>query len=178
MLTKLALAYPASKHLDQFPYYQNYIDLCRLECSALDAFLVSPPTQVAFIGSGSLPLSSICMLNHYTNLQVHNIDRDEPALRKSQDLCGRLGYSMTISCEDVTVGQIPPLPERAASMSNWLSFDVVFLAALVGMNTASKLAILSSLACKLRPGTIIVARSAQGLRSVLYPVRMGIESLL
>ena len=64
-----------------------------------------------------------------------------------------------VSCEDVSI-------ERAT----WKEFDVVFLAALVGMNTKSKLAILKALAEKLKPGTLVVARSARGLRSVLYPV--------
>jgi nicotianamine synthase len=52
----------------------------------------------------------------------------------------------------------------------WTDFDVVFLAALVGMDTSSKLYILQSLAKNLKPGALVVARSAKGLRSVLYPV--------
>jgi len=54
---------------------------------------------------------------------------------------------------------------------DWKSFDLVFLAALVGMNSSSKISILASLASKLTPGTLVVARSARGVRTVLYPVR-------
>jgi nicotianamine synthase len=48
----------------------------------------------------------------------------------------------------------------------------VFLAALVGMDNETKMGILGSLARKLKRGTLVVARSARGLRSVLYPVRL------
>jgi nicotianamine synthase len=67
---------------------------------------------------------------------------------------------MSFACEDVT----------KESGSNWESFEVMFLASLVGTDTHTKLSILASLAKKLTPGTLVVARSAQGMRSVLYPV--------
>jgi hypothetical protein len=54
--------------------------------------------------------------------------------------------------------------------SSWEAFDVVFLAALVGLDAGAKVAILAALAKRLTSGTLIVARSAQGLRAVLYPV--------
>ena len=97
---------------------------------------------------------------------MHNIDRDVSALELSQTLCERLGYGarMSFACEDVSLND-------GKAKTEWGAFGVVFLAALVGMDTQSKLAILSSLAPKLQPGTLVVARSAQGLRSVLYPVR-------
>jgi nicotianamine synthase len=148
--------------LQTFPYHQNYVDLSRLEYSCLEAFLPASPTQITFIGSGPLPLTSICFLDRYPNLRVHNVDRDASALSISEELCERLGYGahMSFACEDVT----------QESGSDWGSYEVVFLAALVGTDTHSKLAILESLARKLSPGTLVVARSAQGMRSVLYPV--------
>lgn len=53
---------------------------------------------------------------------------------------------------------------------DWETFDVVFLAALVGMSSADKVGILAWLKRRLRKGSLIVARSAWGLRAVLYPV--------
>jgi len=100
------------------------------------------------------------MLDRYPHASVLNIDRDLEALKASQDLCERLGYTgMSFAYEDVT----------SESTMGWAAFDVVFLAALVGTNTESKIDILASLAKDLTPGTLVVARSAQGLRSVLYP---------
>lgn len=72
---------------------------------------------------------------------------------------------MSFVCTDVSREDVVSV-EKAI----WKGFDVVFLAALVGVNTQSKLAILEALAEKLKPGTLVVARSAKGMRSVLYPV--------
>lgn len=97
---------------------------------------------------------------------MYNIDRDTTALSVSESLCKRLGYQddrMSFACEDVT-------QETTSSTSGWQSCEVVFLAALVGTDTYTKLNILKSMAGKLAPGTLVVARSAQGMRSVLYPV--------
>ena len=76
---------------------------------------------------------------------------------------------MSFVQEDVSLGD-------GNEQTDWVSFQVVFLAALVGMDTPSKLGILSDLARKLRPGTLVVTRSAQGLRGVLYPVSQGVNS--
>jgi nicotianamine synthase len=158
--------------LASFPYHQNYIDLSRLECCTLEAFLPSTclsrrssPKNVAFIGSGPLPLTSFCILDIYPEAHVYNIDRDQPALNLSQKLAQELGYGsrMSFSCEDIS-------PDSLVTTTDWSQFDVVFLAALVGMDTSSKIPILAHLARKLKPGTLLVARSAQGLRGVLYPV--------
>lgn len=82
---------------------------------------------------------------------------------------------MTFACEDVNVsgerdGRVSA--SVSAQRTDWKAYQVVFLAALVGMDTESKLSILESLGRKLEAGTIVVARSAQGLRSVLYPVSL------
>ncbi|KAJ8117701.1 hypothetical protein OPT61_g1168 [Boeremia exigua] len=170
--------------LSMFPYHQNYLDLSRLECAALSAFLPTTctPQKIAFIGSGPLPLTSLCMLDIYPSAHVHNIDRDTSALSVSQDLCARLGYAdrMSFACADMCTG------DRGQEMTKWDDFEVVFLAALVGMNTTTKLAILEGLVKQLRSGTLIVARSAKGLRGVLYPIfdlgedldKIGLEMLV
>ena len=78
---------------------------------------------------------------------------------------------MTFACEDVSVegGDVDADADESES-ERWAAFDVVFLAALVGLDARAKAAILRALAKKLRAGALIVARSAQGLRAVLYPV--------
>ncbi|KAL1798178.1 hypothetical protein ACET3X_002215 [Alternaria dauci] len=156
-----------SSILQTFPYYQNYVDLSRLECATIEAFLPTPPSRIAFIGSGPLPLTSLCFLDRHPLAQVYNIDRDASALSISESLCKRLGYQdnrMSFAHQDITT------PETSSPPPEWQSCDVVFLAALVGTDTYTKLAILKSMASKLVPGTLVVARSAQGMRSVLYPI--------
>ena len=69
---------------------------------------------------------------------------------------------MEFSCEDVSL----PLSQG----TDWRAFDVVFLAALVGMTREDKMGILQGVVGRLKPGTLVVVRSARGLRSLLYPV--------
>jgi nicotianamine synthase len=109
------------------------------------------------------------MLDIFPAARVHNIDRDLSALSISQSLSERLGYAdrMSFACTDVSTK-----PSELEGKTVWHEFDVVFLAALVGVDTASKLVILEGLVKKLRSGALIVARSANGLRTVLYPVRI------
>ncbi|UPX12067.1 Nicotianamine synthase [Ascochyta rabiei] len=172
--------------LNTFPYYQNYLDLSQIECSTLSAFLPpssTSPQKFAFIGSGPLPLTSLCILDIYPSAHVHNIDRDISALQISQRLCEQLGNTerMSFACTDISLED-----NVGTENTKWDEFDVVFLAALVGMDTQSKLSILESIARKLRPGALVVARSAKGLRSVLYPIleisgameSIGLETLI
>lgn len=88
---------------------------------------------------------------------------------------------MTFSCEVVGSTDAVATPESPAdsqsddgeitTSTNWKVFNIVFLAALVGMDSATKIQILASLKEKLEKGTLVVARSAWGVRGVLYPVR-------
>lgn len=73
---------------------------------------------------------------------------------------------MSFTNEDITQKD----PEAEVS---WTRSQVVFLAALVGTDTRSKLEILRDLAARLQPGCLVVARSARGMRSVLYPVSLS-----
>ncbi|EMD95516.1 hypothetical protein COCC4DRAFT_122548 [Bipolaris maydis ATCC 48331] len=158
--------------LQSFPYYDNYVDLSRLEASLINAFASSPPTSIAFIGSGPLPLTSLCFLSQYPNAHIHNVDRDATALRLSAALCTKLGFSqrMSFTNEDIT-------QEGPETQVSWTESQVVFLAALVGTDTRSKLEILRDLAARLQPGCLVVARSARGMRSVLYPILQLSEDL-
>lgn len=159
--------------LSQFPYHQNYIDLSRLECSLINAFLPPdlPPNDlsIAFIGSGPLPLTSFCIADTYPHATVYNIDRDTDALALSQQLTEKLrgDYTkrMRMSCCEVG-GSV----DGADVQTDWARSDVVFLAALVGMNNEDKVAILRLLAGRLKKGALVVARSARWLRSLIYPV--------
>jgi hypothetical protein len=49
-------------------------------------------------------------------------------------------------------------------------FDVVYLAALVGTEQGEKEQLLADVEAKMREGSILVVRSARGLRKVLYAV--------
>jgi nicotianamine synthase len=69
---------------------------------------------------------------------------------------------MTFACEDAT--------NASGERTYWEAFDVVFLAALVGLQSSEKVGVLRVLRQRLRVGTLVVCRSARGMRGVLYPV--------
>ncbi|GAV82305.1 NAS domain-containing protein [Cephalotus follicularis] len=151
------------QHLNIFPYYSNYIKLCQLEFTILGKHCTQIPSKVAFVGSGPLPLTSIVLAsNHLTNTLFHNYDIYPSANFKARRL----------------VSSDPDLSERMffhtsdiLSVSGVLQdYEVVFLAALVGMDKEEKVRVISHLAKYMAPGAFLMLRSAHGARAFLYPV--------
>ena len=142
------------------------------------------PRHYAIIGSGPLPLTSICMWhqlecnNRY--IKIQNIDQDHLAVSVSQSMCQKLGFSkdeLCVQCGEAGDGSL-----------DLAHFDVVYLAALVGHDSPTKYIILAGIVKRLRPGgqqpdclsqhtliwviALLVIRSVlhNSLRRLLYPV--------
>lgn len=151
------------RHLTIFPYYSNYLKLSQLEYQILSQHLNREPKLIAFVGSGPLPLTSIVLaLNHLTETSFHNYDLDPLANSKAlalvssdSDLSNRMVFKTT-DIMDVT--------------TNLREYDVVFLAALVGMDKEEKIKIIDHLAKYMAPGALLMLRSAHEARAFLYPV--------
>ena len=159
--------------LKAFPYYQNYVDLVNMELSAITPLLPrdQPLQKVAFIGSGPLPLTSICLaqtlreqsLSSFTttNVEILNIDSCAQAILQSSTLSQLLGSytsSLSFACE------------KAGSSSRDLTpYDVVFMAALVGNTQEEKEEVLLKVVGKMRSGALVVIRTSHSLRGLLYP---------
>ncbi|KAL2192127.1 Nicotianamine synthase [Thermothelomyces heterothallicus CBS 203.75] len=212
--------------LRTFPYYENYQELTRLELCAILSATKTAPRRIAFIGSGPLPLTSLCLLQALKQQQqqdallgpallspppspsldgprkpnnnkqgpvILNVDCDSTAIAASLSLSlalGEAGRGMEFMCAEAEAG---PGPEPDASTSSppltpssttttaaaaaaaagaeedLAEFDVVYLAALVGLSRADKERIVLAVAGRMRPGALLVARSAWGLRTCLYP---------
>jgi nicotianamine synthase len=171
-LTERTLA--AKTLLNNFPYYENYIDLTKLELGAIS--LASPKTchrRFAFIGCGPLPLTSLCILCqlHVQKAQdakqpfVLNIDWNPDAICCATNLCERLGVpetSMAFLCDHAGNPQ-----------KGLCDFDVVYVAALVGSTSKEKREIFSAVLKRMRPGALLVVRTAHALRTLLYPVSLA-----
>ncbi|KAI9889147.1 MAG: putative 26S proteasome regulatory subunit [Vezdaea aestivalis] len=179
-ITSCPNAEEARATLQLFPYINNFGSLVSLELHALLStyYLSTPPTTIAFIGSGPLPLSSMCLATAFSNLKltstpplITNMDRDPASIALSSALYARLQ---------------PPVPgaknqrhvefQCADAMDEMLDltpYEVVYLAALVGADAAEKERIMESVASRMRTGTRLLVRSARGLRGLLYPVRDG-----
>jgi nicotianamine synthase len=172
------------KRMEAFPYYGNYVELTKMELCAICSVGTSLPTKVAFIGSGPLPLTSLCLLTalkdlssflasgeplrvpflgttQERNVSILNIDRDEEAINASSALSSKLGAQ----------AQGMHFMQANADSAGYdlTGFDVVYLAALVGDCQSEKENLLVNVARRMRTGALIVVRTSWGLRTVLYP---------
>ncbi|BCJ50391.1 hypothetical protein Asp14428_18660 [Actinoplanes sp. NBRC 14428] len=148
-----------------FPYLRNYEELARLEVHAL-AGAGHPPgstRRLCFVGGGPLPLSAI-LLCRALGAEATVVDRDREAVELSRRLVDRLVPAHRIS---VVLADAASPADMAPAVAGC---DVVVVAALVGTTQAQKRAALRAVALSVEPGTHVVIRSADGLRSLLYPV--------
>ncbi|KAJ8767327.1 hypothetical protein K2173_017371 [Erythroxylum novogranatense] len=150
-------------HIRAFPYYSNYVKLSELEFSMLYDICVQVPKRVAFVGSGPLPLTSIILAtNHLKTTNFHNYDIDPSANSKALHLISSysdLSKRMFFHTADIM--------HVSASLKE---YEVVFLAALVGMNKEEKLQVINHLAEHMATGALLLLRSAHDARAFLYPV--------
>ncbi|KAG7546107.1 S-adenosyl-L-methionine-dependent methyltransferase [Arabidopsis suecica] len=148
-------------HLDLYPYYTNYLKLTKLEFDLLTKHSSHVPIKIAFVGSGSMPFTSIVLAKfHLPNTTFHNIDIDPQAnslasrlVSRDLDLSSRMIFHTTdiLDATEILRG-----------------YDVVFLASLVGVDKEAKLKVIEHLENHMAPGALLMLRSARGLRSFLY----------
>ena len=104
-----------------------------------------------------LPLSAILLAERF-GVPVDVADLDGEAARLGRAVARRLG------ARPVSVQQADARTFAAVADS-----EVVVLAALVGLSRADKREVLAAVAARMRPGALLVVRSAHRLRSLLYP---------
>uniref|UniRef100_A0A7N0VNJ2 Nicotianamine synthase n=1 Tax=Kalanchoe fedtschenkoi TaxID=63787 RepID=A0A7N0VNJ2_KALFE len=150
-------------HLDLFPYHTNYIKLGQLEFNILSKHYPHVPTQIAFVGSGPLPLTSVVLASkHLTNTTFHNYDIDESA--------NSLATKLVSSDADLSKRMVFHTTNIMNVTDALKEYEVVFLAALVGMDKDAKIQVIDHLAKHMSPGATLMLRSAHGARAFLYPV--------
>lgn len=150
-------------HVHIFPYYSNYLKLGLLEFTILSQYCTNVPSRVAFIGSGPLPLTSIVLASlHMRTTSFHNYDIDSSAnsmavnlVSPDPDLSNRMFFH-TVDIMKVS--------------DELKDYEVVFLAALVGMDRQEKGRVIDHLAKHMAPGAFLMLRSAHGARGFLYPI--------
>jgi Nicotianamine synthase protein len=142
--------------LERFPYVGNYRQLTRMELDLLATVADRPASRVAFVGSGPLPLSAVLAAAEL-GIPVDSLDRDAEAIALGERVAAALGPApLTFRRTDVADADLG-------------GYDVVILAALVGAAGPEKRAVLRHLAASMAPGAVLLARSARGMRSLLYP---------
>jgi nicotianamine synthase len=146
--------------LAAFPYLANYQQLTALELHLLAGLGcdLTALDRICFLGGGPLPLSAL-LLSQRLDATIDVVDRDHEASELAGELIGRLGRSDRLRTWTTEALELPSLGD----------YDVIVLAALVGADRRDKRRILAGLAERVRPGGLLVARGAHGLRTLLYP---------
>jgi nicotianamine synthase len=146
-----------NKTMLTFWYYQNYVELVNLEHSYFSK-LLKDKKRVLFLGGGPLPLTAILLAQQY-GLTCTVIENNKKSYSLACKVIASLGLESMISI----------VYEDARTFTAYDSFDLVYIAALVGMTESSKHEIILSVHQKLNPGALLMCRSAQGAKTLLYP---------
>lgn len=150
--------------LARFPYLDNYRDLVRMELGALAALGRPTPRRVVVLGSGPLPLTGLVLAADH-GAEVVGVDRDPIALQAGDAVAAATGLQPAVRglVADLEATLTAPLRSELEQA------DAVVVAALVGADPAAKAAVTARIAEAARPDTLLLVRSAAGLRALLYP---------
>lgn len=155
--------------LQKFRFIRNYEKLTRLEYHLLlgqeEFSNLSGLRNVAFVGSGPLPLTTFFLvqglLPNKAVVTNYDIDGDSNSVAK------RWMHALPALRDRVEfkTADILDVPEEELRR-----YDVIVLAALVGLVPKMKLRILQHLRRGMKEGSYLLLRSAEGAKAFLYPV--------
>jgi nicotianamine synthase len=151
--------------LRSFPYFDNYLQLSRLEMTAVATVAAPPIRHGLFVGGGPLPLTALLLAREH-GLSVTSVEVDAQACQLSRGLARRLGLTEALEIRQADILEV----------DDYQDFDLVVLASLVGVERRAKDRVLAHLGRHMKPGTLLVLRSAARLRSLLYP-RVELDQL-
>jgi nicotianamine synthase len=148
------------------PNYCNYLQLCDVEIHSVLALTGRSPKRLLFAGSGPVPITSVLFANGF-QLTVDNLEVDREAFELGRHLVQQLGKAdgMGFIHSDIR------------DFTNLELYDVICLAALVGLSPEEKREITAHLSRHMRPDALLLVRSAHGLRNLIYPP-VGVEDLI
>lgn len=158
-----SLAENPINHLHLYPHYTDYLKLTKFEFNLLTQYTRRVPTKIAFVGSGSMPYTSILLAKlHLPNATFYNYDIDAEANSLASRLVSRdpdLSSRMIFDTADIL------------NVTETLrDYDVVFLAALVGTEKEVKVKVIQHLAKNMSRGKLLMLKTVKGPRAFLYPL--------
>lgn len=140
------------------PNYCNYVQLCDVEIHSVLALTGRTPKRLLFAGSGPVPITSVLFVNGF-QLAVDNLEVDREAFNLGRHLVHQLGKA----------GSMGFIHSDLRDFTDLKVYDVVCLAALVGLSPEEKREFTAHLSRHMRSDALLLVRSAHGLRSLIYP---------
>lgn len=144
------------KELLSFWYYENYTELVDAEYSHFST-LSKKSKNVLFVGGGPLPLTAI-ILNVKHGLTCTVLENNKKSYELARKLVTALGLDKQITIQY----------EDARTYSKYSTFDLVYIASLVGTTKTSKHQIILSVHNKMSRDSLLLCRSSYDARKLLY----------
>jgi nicotianamine synthase len=148
------------------PNYCNYVQLCAVEIHSVVALTGQTPNRLLFAGSGPVPITSVLFGNGF-QLAVDNLEIDREAFELGRHLVHQLGKADRMGF----------IHSDLRDFTDLKVYDVICLAALVGLSPEEKREITAHLSRHMRSDALLLVRSAHGLRSLIYPP-VAVEDLV
>lgn len=144
------------EEVTKFPFFSNYRGLVHEEWKMVREH-AHDVSKALFVGSGSFALSLIQA--HAEGVrEIVGFDREKEANERAAKLLGVLGVS-----------NVAFITADAETFEGYDAFPVIFVAALVGLREDEKMKIVNAIIKRSVPGTLLVVRSASGLKKLFYP---------
>lgn len=144
------------EELKRFPYLQNYLDLTKLEINSLNACTTHNSHKFLFVGGGPLPMTALVLAKKY-KISSTVLDMNEEAVEKAKNVIKSLHLSNLIEVKYIS-----------GENFNYKNYNVVFIAALAGLDSQTKNRIFQQIKSTASRGTHIMARSSWRNRKLLY----------
>ena len=134
-----------------------------MEVNAIDTALgeygLPPVRKMALLGSGPMPYTSLCFQERYgPSVSFLNVDRNPEAIELGSKVVESCGFD-NITFKEADVSTLTCLAD----------YDVVHFAALIGATPEQRRNLIVAVAGCMRPGALLLVRSTDGLRQLLYP---------
>ncbi len=155
---RIIISRDPQRELREFPYFANYEQLTRLEHHAVLGVTDCALPRMLFVGAGPLPLTALLLATQHGHTDIDNIDIDSAATRLAERLVGVLG-----------IGSLRFRSVDVLDCTDVAGYDLVYVAAMVGPHPDEKSRVIKHLYRQMRPGALLLARSAHSLRTLLYP---------
>ncbi|NBD34539.1 MAG: DUF433 domain-containing protein [Chloroflexi bacterium] len=143
--------------LSSYPNYEHYLKIVNFEMSRLTQAHPADFEQALMIGSGPLPMTALLLAQHFS-LSVDCVDVNPEACALSREVIQALGLTQRVRV----------LQSDICDFTALAPYDVIFWAALAGINEEEKARIARHLSRTLRTGQMIVVRSSRGVKKLIY----------
>lgn len=153
---KILLSRSPTKEIKKFWYYTNYEQLVGLEYANIN-FVDKKIKKVLFIGGGPFPLTSILLSEKY-NFTCTILEKDKQSYEISLQLIKVLGLDTKIKI----------IHSDAQKYTYYATFDLIYVAALVGHNDTTKNKVITHIYNNVSKSKLLLCRSSHGTRKLLY----------